>query len=160
VQHTLRLTPMLLVSALAVTLAFAQSDRAATTVLDVAEAAVRWGLTSPEVAAASTVYLEVDQGAPSDALLTRLGDVRKLVSVAKCPQTEFYGRLGCRPPKGSLVLNVWEVAIVGPTSAKAHVGHYDGPTSGMACEEFFTLVESGWRRRPARPNESPVCGVS
>ncbi len=127
---------------------------------DVTEAAVRWGLSIPHVARAAVVYLEIDQGDPSDDLLTRLADMKNLVSVAKCPREEVFGVLACRPAKGSVLLTVWDVEVMAEDSARARVGHYEGPTSGMACQEYFARGTGGWRRREAGLNERRTCGVS
>jgi hypothetical protein len=126
----------------------------------VVQAAVLFGLRNQEVASAKNVFLQVNDGAPQPQLLARLADVAKLKSVAECPHVESYGKLVPKPAAGDVVLRVWGVTLKSKTAATAWVGHFEGPQSGMACEEFFERTRSGWRRREPRANEGRACGVA
>jgi hypothetical protein len=105
------------------------------------------------------VYLQVEDGAPSAGLMARLSDVAVLHSVSECPQQDAYGKLWPHPPKGSVVLNVWDVVFKSKSVAIVRIGHLEGPTSGNACQEFFERQKGRWVHRGPRDSETRECGV-
>lgn len=149
----------LLAAIISCPLVFASNDQAEVRVA-VAEAAIRWGLIEPGVATAERVYLSLDGGAPSATLMAQLGGGPKLLSVADCPHTLWYGTPRCRPSKGTALLSVWDVQVISNRTATARIGQDGEGTSGVACMEYFTRVKGKWRRRPSKGSEVRECGIA
>jgi hypothetical protein len=126
----------------------------------VVEAAIRWGLNGRGVATAERVYLSVNGAGPSATLLGRLGGGPRLLSVADCPHTPWYGTPRCRPPQGTALLSVWDVQVVSKRTATARIAQDGEGVSGVACMEYFTSVKGQWRRRPSKESEVRECGVA
>jgi len=145
---------------LLVALAVPAASSAPTDDLPLLEAAVRWGLTQTHVDGAHNVYLQIEAGDPPAELMARLSDLTVLRPVSECPHREAYGKSWPDPPTGSVVLNVWDVVRKSKSVAVIRIGHSEGPTSGMACQEFFERQMGGWMHRARRNNETQECGVA
>jgi hypothetical protein len=154
------MTAAVLVSLLGPAIRCASADDVNPKTLALLEAVVRFGLTPSEVRGAHQVFLQIDGAAPSFALLGRLSNVAHLKSVAECPRIESYARLVAKPAHGDVVLNVWNVELRGKQAASVWIGHSEGPTSGMACQEYFERTSTGWKRRDQKPSEGRSCGIS
>ena len=123
------------------------------------EAAVRWGLSWREVAAAKIVFLGFLSGDPPEAFLDRLG-VARVRRVSECPRENIDGKSLPVPPGGAIILTVGRIDLRTKSQASVMVSYYRSYMNGMECEELFDRNNGQWKHRPARSDQSRPCAVS